>query len=227
MRRWTRVLPILALGAAALGVAAPANAGTAPVLQFAASPSPAYGSVAVGQSLDQTFTLTNTGGTASAAIKVTLSPATVFTIPAGGDLCTAISLGPKKTCTVTVTYTPAAAGANDSATLTASAKKPALPATLGLTGSSPQTLSAGCQALNNTSSNGVVDAAFNAGEVITLRVTPFAFPRLLVVSAPDGTTIATIGASELNPAVYTIPATGQYSVRSTENSANNWSCVAG
>jgi len=36
MRRWTRALPILALGAAALGVAAPANAGTAPVLQFAA-----------------------------------------------------------------------------------------------------------------------------------------------------------------------------------------------
>jgi len=111
MRPWTRTLSTLAVASVALALTAPANAGSAPVLRFLPSPTPAFGSVAVGQSLDQTFTLKNTGGSGSAAVKVTLTPTTAFTIPVGGDRCSTISLGPGKTCTVTVRYTPAAAGA--------------------------------------------------------------------------------------------------------------------
>jgi hypothetical protein len=135
--RGLRTVSTLAIASAVLALTAPAHAGSPPVLQFQPSPVPAFGSVAVGQPSVRTFILTNTGGTATAALKVTLGPSAAFTIPAGGDKCTAVSLGPKKSCAVTVSYTPAAAGANDSATLTASGKKPAQPASLTLTGSSP------------------------------------------------------------------------------------------
>jgi hypothetical protein len=172
MRGSTRTFTILAAAATAVALAAPAHAGSAPVLQFAGSPSPAYGNVAVGQPSDKTFTVTNMGGTATAALKVTLAPSAAFTIPAGGDKCTAVSLGPKKSCTVTVSYTPAAAGANDSATVTASAKKPALPAIMTLTGTSPTGLSLGCAAIHD---NGYANAQaasgiFKSGEVVTLKL---------------------------------------------------------
>ena len=62
----------------------------------------------MGSSLDRTFTLTSTGTSASAAIKVSLAPSGAFTIPAGGDTCTGVSLGWKKSCTVIMRYTPAA-----------------------------------------------------------------------------------------------------------------------
>ena len=62
MRPWTRTRSTLAVASVALALTAPANAGSAPVLRFLPSPTPAFGSVAVGQSLDQTFTLKNTGG---------------------------------------------------------------------------------------------------------------------------------------------------------------------
>lgn len=96
LRRWTRALPILTLAATALAVAAsPADAGTPPALSFSVTSPVGYGSVAVGQSLDRTFTVMNRGGTATALLKVALV-GTAFTIPAGGDLCTAVSLGPKE-----------------------------------------------------------------------------------------------------------------------------------
>ena len=104
--------------------------------RFLASPSPAYGVVGVGQSLDQIFTLKNNGGTSTAALKVTLNGASAFSIAAGGDLCTAVALGPKKTCTVKVRYTPAAGGASDSAGLSVISKKPTASARLPVTGTS-------------------------------------------------------------------------------------------
>jgi hypothetical protein len=171
VRRWTRALPILALAATALAVAPPADAGTPPALSLSATSPVDYGSVAVGESLPRTFTVTNRGGTSTASLKVALT-GTAFTIAAGGDLCTAVALGPKKSCAVTVTYTPAAAGAHDSATLTISSKKPAASASLNLTGVGLGGMSAGCAALNT----GVYDSlrsailSFSAGEAVT--VTP-------------------------------------------------------
>jgi hypothetical protein len=97
--------------------------------------------------------LTSTGSTASAAVKVSLTPTGAFTIPAGGDRCTGVALGKKRTCIITVRYTPAGAGANDTATLTASAKKPASPTMLTLTGTSPRGLSPGCDDIACSSTN--------------------------------------------------------------------------
>lgn len=137
-RMWTTTLALTTAAASALLVV-PAHAGkaTPPVLAFTSSPSPDYGEVEVGSYSEQTFTLTNQGTTGSAVIKVSLTPAGTFTIPAGGDTCTGVSLGKKNTCTVTVRYTPAGAGARDTATLTASAKKVANPAVLTLSGTTP------------------------------------------------------------------------------------------
>lgn len=145
MRRSTRYLTVLGAAVAALAFVAPAGAGSPPVVHFEASPSPSYGSVAVGMSLERTYTLRNTGGTASASLKASVTPSTAFTIPAGGDRCSATSLGPRKACTVTVRYTPAAEGASDTALLRVVAKRGAIDARLTLTGSSMISPLAACQ----------------------------------------------------------------------------------
>ncbi len=213
MRRSTRALAALAVAVTALGLAAPAQAGTSPVLAFTSSPSPAFGSVAVGSSLDRTFTLTNTGGSASAAITASVAPTGAFTIPTGGNKCTGVSLGPKKTCTITVRYTPAAAGASDSATLTASAKKPTQPAVLTLTGSSPTALSTGCADIQ---SNGYADEVpplelMNAGETVTLTVPGTGGSGSMFVYPTDGTPdLQTPRAFYPDVATYTIPTDGFY-----------------
>lgn len=111
---------------------------TAPSIAWSPATSGAFdfGTVFSGSS-SQTFTLTNTGSTATSALKVTLtlaSGSSGFTITA--DACSATSLGPKKTCTVSVSYAFTANGESDSATLTATSKKPAARATLALTGKS-------------------------------------------------------------------------------------------
>lgn len=93
-----------------------------------------YGTIEPGQSASQTFTLTNLGGTATGRLAIELSGSTAFAITA--DVCSATSLGPRKSCTVTVEYGPTAAGQSDSASLTASGKKPPSTATLSLTGQS-------------------------------------------------------------------------------------------
>ena len=112
-----------------LAAAGPAAAAAGPALTFTPSPHD-YGTVTPGQTASQTFTLANTGGTASRALTITLTgPA--FTITA--DTCTATSLGPGKSCTVTVQFAPAAAGPA-AATLTAADNKNTVLATDALTG---------------------------------------------------------------------------------------------
>ena len=87
-----------------------------------------YGQVPAGQTAAQTFTLASTGGKASRALTVTLSESAAFTITA--DTCTATSLGPSTSCTVTVRLAPGTAAA----TLTAANNKKAVLATDSLTG---------------------------------------------------------------------------------------------
>lgn len=118
---------------AVLGLLIPAAAASArspPVLGW----SPAtynYGTVPPGSATPQTFTLKNSGGSAIAALTVTVIGSAAFTKTA--DTCTGTSLGPGKSCTVKVTYSPAAPGQADQATLTATSPKPAT-ARLTLTG---------------------------------------------------------------------------------------------
>jgi VCBS repeat-containing protein len=124
-------LPFVALFA--LVLPAGAVAAGAPALSF----DPAvwdYGTLAAGTTASKTFALTNTGGAASAALTVSItgSGAAAFTKTADG--CSATSLGPGKSCSVTVEYSPSAGGATDTARLTVSSKKPAANASASLTG---------------------------------------------------------------------------------------------
>ena len=87
-----------------------------------------YGAIVVGHNASQTFTLANSGGSASARLTVTISGSSSFTVTE--DNCTDASIGPRKWCTVTVEYAPTAAGA-ETATLHATGVKAAADATLG------------------------------------------------------------------------------------------------
>lgn len=90
-----------------------------------------YGQAGTGQAVSQTFTLANSGGTATGALTDTLTGAAAFTVT--GDTCTGISLAAGGTCTVTVRFAPSST-ATGTATLTAASVNPAVTATDVLTG---------------------------------------------------------------------------------------------
>jgi len=131
-----------------------------------------YGIVPIGSHSDQTFTLTNAGGTATAALAVSLSGSSAFTKVA--DTCSAVSLGPAKRCTITVRYLPTASAAA-TATLTATSVKPAATASVKLTGAggfvdveiSPPTYdfgsTSGSQTFTATNSGNIATAAYTFG----------------------------------------------------------------
>jgi hypothetical protein len=77
------------------------------------------------------FTLKNSGGSATSALTITVT-GSAFTISA--DSCTGTSLGPGKSCAVTVSYEPSSVGQSDSGTLTATSQKGAVSLTLLGTG---------------------------------------------------------------------------------------------
>jgi len=116
-------------------VAAVGQAGGPPSIGWSPSTSGSfgYGLVAVGHTSSQTFTLSNSGGSASAALTVALSGAPAFAIT--DDQCTGTSIGPNKSCSVTVEYAPTVSGAS-SATLTANGKKVEATTSQTLTGNS-------------------------------------------------------------------------------------------
>ena len=94
---------VLAAALPAVAVPAAAAAATGPPVLTWAPASYSYGTLAAGQTTAKTFTLTNSGGSATSALKITLAGPAAFTKTA--DTCTGTSLGPRKTCTVTLTYT--------------------------------------------------------------------------------------------------------------------------
>jgi Cep192 domain 4 len=120
---------------AALALLAPAvgQAASGPAIAFTPS-SNDYGTIDANTTASETFTLRNSGGKATSALKVMLTGSSAFSLTADG--CNGTSLGPKKSCSVTVQYEPTAAGSTDSATLTASSKKPPASASVSLTGKS-------------------------------------------------------------------------------------------
>jgi hypothetical protein len=136
MRGLMRRVAVVAGGVVVLGSVAGVAAGMAsakaepPVLAFSQS-SHGYGSVTVGKKVSQVFTLTNSGGTASRALKLSLSGSGAFSITS--DRCRGRSLGPLKSCTVAVSFAPAGAGPV-TATLTATGGKRPVAATASLSG---------------------------------------------------------------------------------------------
>jgi uncharacterized repeat protein (TIGR01451 family) len=141
MRGLIRILVTGVVTVAALFVPAAGQAANAPSSPPALSWSPTTGSgsfdfgTQVG-AVSQQFTLTNSGGSATGALTVKVSPSPgPFTITADG--CTGTSLGPTKSCKVTVKYTPGSG--SDTGTLSASSPKPAAAtASLTLKGARPQ-----------------------------------------------------------------------------------------
>ena len=181
MTRSVRLVGVAAL----LLVVLPASAvaGTAPHIGFAVQAGGAtdYGTIDAGTTKTQTFTLTNSGGTATSALKVSLTGSSAFSIPTGGDRCTATSLGPKKTCSVSVQYAPTMAGQTDSTVLKAVSKKPAATATITLSGAS--TASNACRVTNGTTATTYtsVQAAQDAatsGDTLTVKGTCVGTPTL-------------------------------------------------
>ena len=141
---------LLLVGLVAAVVPAAGLAGSGPSIAFTPTTSPGvfgYGFVSSGSAVSQTFVLANSGDSSSAALKVGLSGSGSFTKTADGCTANHDVHGrdhvrsrerwserrrdlDRETCTVTVTYTPASAGANDSATLTAIGKKASTAITL-------------------------------------------------------------------------------------------------
>ena len=124
------VLAAVVVGLLGVPVSA-ASAGARPaVLAFERSQY-AYGLVSVGARPERVFTLANSGGRASGALSVSVSGSASFTVMA--DTCTGTSLGPGKSCTVTVRFAPRTVGAV-SAKLVAVGKNRAASASVDLSG---------------------------------------------------------------------------------------------
>jgi hypothetical protein len=165
--------------AAAMGMlvaGTPAQAANTPVLAWSQGgttiTSYDFGTVdgVGGQTATQTFTLTNSGRSASAALTVTLSGSSAFSTNVDG--CTGTSLGPNTSCAVIVTYAPTVSGEIDNATLTAQGKKAAANASITLTGQGGTpylTLSPGT--FTGTDSNGTNDYGYDFGLVGSSSVT--------------------------------------------------------
>jgi hypothetical protein len=118
-----------------------------------------------GQTATQTFTLANSGKSATGTLEpvaLTNTSGTAFTITSDG--CSGLSLGPKKFCQVTIEYGPATNGERDSATLTATGEhdSASLPLT-GQGGTADITLSPGT--FTGTDSNGTNDYGNDFGLV--------------------------------------------------------------
>jgi len=126
---------------AALALLAPAvgHAAGAPAIAFDPS-SHDFGVIAVDAApATKDFTLRNSGTNATGALKVSFSPDSSPAFSIIDDHCTAVSLGPRKSCTVTVIYDPTSAGSTDTGTLKAVSKKPAASASGSLSGSAADT----------------------------------------------------------------------------------------
>src|ERR1700761_1762831 len=142
VRRLLGVSALLLVIASVIAVFMPGLSAYAAGTGVAFSPSPYdYGKVTTGQTATKTFTLANTGSKATGALTVTLTRAsgtrsTAFAKTA--DTCTGKSLGPWKSCTVTVQFAPATAG-TVTATLTAVNNKKAVEATDTLSGTGTST----------------------------------------------------------------------------------------
>jgi hypothetical protein len=121
-----------------LALLTPAHAANPPAIAWSPSTNGTfdYGAVYPPQTASQTFMLTNSGGSATGMLMVALSGSAAFTKTS--DACTGTSLGPGKSCTVTVEFAPADTGKSGTGTLTATGRKP--PATAGLTLTGPPNL---------------------------------------------------------------------------------------
>lgn len=119
-RRTISVLAVIAAAVLLVPVVA-AHAVQGPALAWSTNGTFDYGAVYPGQTASQTFTLTNVGHKATGMLTVVLTGSASFTKTV--DTCTGNSLGPTKSCSVTVQFAPVASGQAGTGTLYASSKK--------------------------------------------------------------------------------------------------------
>jgi hypothetical protein len=113
------------------GSAGAASAAAGPAVLDLQPTSHEFGPVPLGAHEDLTLTLTNTGGRASSGLTVTAAGSPAYAVTADG--CSGHTLGPGRSCTVTVRFAPTSPGASD-ATLTATGKHRVAPVSATLTG---------------------------------------------------------------------------------------------
>jgi|GEM_PF-4788969 len=122
-----RALALSGAGAALALLAATGAAAGSPSLRV----DPAswdFGAIDTGTTASRTFTFTNTGGAATGALTASLpNSSAAFTLTA--DTCTGRSLGPRRSCTVTVRYAPGP-DTTDTGTLRVASRRDAAEAAL-------------------------------------------------------------------------------------------------
>ena len=155
---------VVGLLGAPVGVA---SAGAGPAVLAFERYQYAYGLVSIGAKPERAFILVNSGDRASGALTVSLSASSAFTVAA--DTCTGTSLGPRKSCTVTVRFAPRAVGPA-SATLTAVGKNHVATASVELSGAGGG-LGAGSDAIYWSMDDGFILAGTLGGQVTSVLVT--------------------------------------------------------
>ncbi|MCC6999046.1 MAG: choice-of-anchor D domain-containing protein [Deltaproteobacteria bacterium] len=121
-----------------------------------------FGAVVLGSSsAATTFTITNTGGTATPALTTAISGTNAADFVRGTDTCAGAMVGPGLTCTIAVTFTPGSSGARSAAlTVTSTAG----PAAVSLTGTglsqAALTITPATQALGNVVQNTTASTTF-------------------------------------------------------------------
>jgi hypothetical protein len=208
-----------------------ASASGPPVLSWAPSSAGTYnyGTLTAGQTASQAFTLTNSGGKATAVLKITLTGAAAFTKTA--DTCTGTSLGPKKSCSVTVQYAPTTPGQTDTATLTGTGKKPGATASLTLLGASAKASPAISTSPSGTALLGTTvkdTATLSGGYNPTGTITFNLYPTQDCSGPPVNTETATVNGdgSYSTPTGYTPTATGTYQWTASYSGDGNNNAVA-
>ena len=195
MRGLIRRAGVLAGAAAVLvgsgtGIAA---AQQAPRLMITPNPGN-FGTVPVGGTSTRTFTLANTGGSASGNLTVTVSSGPPYAIT--GTTCRG-SLPPRQTCTVTVRFAPANK-VTATATLTAAGQRPEARATATLDGATHPPTPVTINLVNINDFHGTIDQATVkwAGTVERARTLDGATPATtLFLSAGDNVGASTFASS--------------------------------
>lgn len=194
MRKTTAVLAtaFLALGMVGLGTSRAQAEAKPPVLTWALAQYD-FGSVSVGQTPSETFTLSNTGGKSTGNIVITQSGSTAFIITA--DSCTDKALGPNKSCSVTVEYDPTNTS-GDTGMLVATAEYGVASMKLFGNGTpdlvlSPGTLEGTAVGVNSYSYNfGSFSAGDGATQTFTVSNTGTGTSKILQIVAINGASAA-------------------------------------
>ena len=174
-----RALVAAAAGLALVGLPAGVASAAAGPAVLAFQPAPYdFGQVSVGERPEQTFSLGNTGGRASGALTFRVSGSAAFTIIT--DTCPP-SLGPGRSCAVSVRFAPTATGTVE-ATLTAANKRQTVTATDPLTGTGRR-LGTTLERIYWTSSDGSISVGALNGTSVTPLVSGQSEPLMLAVDS--------------------------------------------